>query len=55
MFAYLPLTKCETIGVHSRPLTCTASDIIEASDAEVFLCLGFEFIGVCGHGWESVV
>ena len=50
----LPLPKGKTIGVHSCLLARSARDIIEASSAEVFSCLIFEFIGVSGYGGELV-
>ena len=52
---YFPLTKGKAIGVHSRLLARATCNIVVASNAHVLFGLGFEGIGVCGHGRELVV
>lgn len=47
---YLPLPEDQPIGFHGRPFTRAASNIIEASLADMLAGLSFEEIGVRGDG-----
>ena len=55
VYAHLPLTKGKAISVHSRLLTSSSRNIVEASGAQVLPGLVLEFNGVCGHGWQLVL
>ena len=51
---HFPLPKGKAVGIHSSSLTRSAGDVVKASSAQVFLCLGFKRVRVCRYGGELV-